>query len=113
VRQLVHEGFEVVIGGNAQAAAQPDRLDELLAGLLKMERREPVRWIRDQTPRGVELEIDVVEERSDNARVGCGGSAAIDDDARRCDDLRERAQRALPFVELAARHGEHLDAPEP
>jgi hypothetical protein len=113
MRQLVDESFEVVIGGDAQAAAESDRLDELLPCLLKMKRREPVRWIRDEAQRGVELKIDVVEERGITRGSGAGGSAAMDDNARRRHDLRERAWRALPFVELAARHREHLDAPEP
>jgi hypothetical protein len=37
----------------------------------------------------------------------------MDDDTGRRDNLRERAQRALPFVEFAARHRDHLDPPEP
>ena len=51
-------------------------------------------------------------EDGEDTHAAATGVANQDDTGRR-DDLRERAQRALPFVELAARHREHLDAPEP
>jgi hypothetical protein len=73
---------------------------DVLPCLLKMERREPARWIRDQTPRSVELEIDVVEERSDpdpgvvevNRPNHCMDSHQ--EDAMDKDDMKKKADEA-------------------
>src|SRR5262245_38959891 len=46
-------------------------------------------------------------------RVVALRSLAMDDEARRSNDLRERTERAPPLLEFALRHRENLDALKP